>query len=337
MPSPLHQPTSRVATQTAWLGVRGWVLGGCVLLACSGSSGGSVSASQAATDGGNALCAKINSCAPFAIQVDYGDVATCASGVAASLLAALQANGTGWTPSGLESCVSAIPSVSCDDALGNDLLAMCRPAGTLATGSACGDSAQCTSSYCNLGTSGKCGTCAAALGSAGTACYRDGDCAISTVCVGSDVTATPEVQGTCTALGAAGATCDAKTPCAKTLACGAGVCATPAAAGASCTQDGTDVFGSCDELAGDYCSKATAGVCTAISAAATGQPCGSIGGVLTTCSTSGLCVTPSTGTGSCVAPAADFANCDTKKGPGCQAPAACIGGMCTIPTPTSCP
>jgi hypothetical protein len=75
-----------------------------------------VSASQEATDAGNALCAKIEACTPFLIQVGYGTVSTCASRVSATLLSALEANGTGWTPTALEACVQAIPNVSCDDA-----------------------------------------------------------------------------------------------------------------------------------------------------------------------------------------------------------------------------
>jgi len=310
------------------------LLAGAVLLACSSSSGGSsVSASTAASDGGNALCAKINTCSPFFIQVSYGDVATCATRVSATLLSALDANGTGWTPSGLEACVQAIPNVSCDDALGNSLPSLCQPVGTLATGAACGDSSQCASSYCNLGAGGKCGTCAAALGGAGAACYRNGDCALGTVCVGADVTASPEVQGACISPGVSGATCDDKQRCSEVLACSAGVCAQPAVVGATCTQTDTDFFGSCNELSGTYCTKATNGVCTQIPVVAAGQPCGLINGLLTTCSASGTC--PTSGS-SCVAPAADFANCDATNGPGCLAPAQCIGGVCTMPTPTSC-
>ncbi len=323
-----------MSTASSRIGVG--LLGGFALVACSSGSGSSVSAGQAAADAGKALCAKIDACTPFLIEVGYGTVATCASRVSATLLSALQANGTGWTPSSLEACVQAIPNVACDDALGNNLPTVCQPVGMLATGAACGDNAQCSSSYCNLGSGGKCGTCAAKLGSAGTACYRDGDCAIGTICEGSDVTASPEVQGTCMTLAASGATCDDKHPCSKTLACNSGTCSQPAAAAATCSQNGTDVFGSCNELAGAYCSKATNGVCTTIPVATTGQPCGLINGVLTTCSASGTCVKTGTAPGACVAPGADFGNCDATNGPGCQSPAQCIAGVCTLPTPTTC-
>jgi hypothetical protein len=310
---------------------------GVSFTACSGSGGGSsVSAAQAASDVASALCTRIQACTPFLIQVAYGDLATCTSRTTATPTATLAAPGTGWVSSAAEECAQAIPGVSCDDALGNALPAACRPpAGQLALGAACGDSAQCASAYCNLGAGGKCGTCAAALGATGSACFRDGDCAIGTVCNGSDLTKKPEVAGQCAALGAAGAACDGARPCLKTLACSAGACATPGATSASCTQTGSDFFGSCDELTGDYCSKATGGACTTISLATAGGACGTINNALTSCSGSGTC--PPTGaSATCVAPAADFGNCDPVNGPSCLSPAQCIGGVCTLPTPASC-
>jgi hypothetical protein len=210
------------------------------------------------------------------------------------------------------------------------------PAGQLAVGATCGDNAQCTSGYCNLGPGGKCGTCAAALGAVGADCYRDDDCAFGTVCVGNDVTASPEMQGRCTTLGMGGATCDDTHPCLKTLACHAssatGTCAGPDMTGANCDQVGSDVAGNCDEISGAYCSKATGGACTQIALASAGEPCGVINNVLTACS-GGTCLASSS---SCAAPAADFANCDVKNGPGCAAPAQCIGGVCVRPSPTTC-
>jgi hypothetical protein len=271
------------------------------------------------------------------VQVEYGDAPTATSRLKAQFMTALTAPGTGWTPSAAEACVQAIETASCADALANNLPAACHPPpGQLASGAACGDNGQCASGYCNLGPGGKCGTCAAALGAAGATCYRDNDCAYGTVCNGSDLTSTPVVSGKCASLGASGASCDDTHPCLRTLACNAGVCAMPAAASATCSQTGTDFFGSCSELDGYYCNKATNGTCTKISLAAAGAPCGGINGSITACSASGVCVPPNSASEKCMGPAADFGNCDSKKGPGCMAPADCIGGICTLPTPASC-
>jgi hypothetical protein len=315
------------------------VAAGALDAACSGSSAPSVSVDQGTTALSNALCDKVNTCSAFLTQLAYGDVATCQSRLKASLAAAAAASGSGWTGSNLEACAQALPAVSCDDALGHNIPVPCRtPSGQLATGAACGDNSQCSSGYCNLGPGGKCGTCAAGLGAAGAGCYRDDDCAYGTLCVGNDVTASPAKQGKCTGLGASGATCDDLHPCEKTLSCNAGVCATPAAAGAACSQTGSDFFGSCNELAGDYCNKVTNGVCAAFSVAGSGQQCGGINGGITVCAKSdGKCPTAAgAATATCGDPAMDFGNCNAKTGPFCLSPAQCIGGVCTIPTPGSC-
>jgi hypothetical protein len=307
------------------------LIGGGALLACSSSSGGSsVSATQAASDIAKAFCAKVNTCSPLGIQVAFGDLAGCESRESALFAEALGASGTGWTPSAVEACAQTVAGASCDDAMGHNLPSACHaPAGQLASGAACGDNAQCASGYCNLGAGNKCGTCAAGVGSANASCYRDDDCAYGTLCVGSDLTASPAVAGHCTAPGASGATCDTSHPCLKTLACKSGTCAAPDATGASCTTN------SCGGLAGDYCSNAMGGTCTKVLLAASGQPCGLVNGTYTACSGAGTC--PMTGTTkTCVAPAADFANCNAANGPGCTSPAECIGGICTRPSPATC-
>jgi hypothetical protein len=311
------------------------LIAGCSALACSGSSGSSVSATQAATDVANAFCARIDACASYALQLLASDVATCGSRASSIFSTGIEASSSGWTPSAAEACAQAIPKASCDDVLDHNLPSACvPPAGQLATGATCGDNAQCMSGYCNLGPGGKCGTCAGGLGSAGAPCYRDDDCVLGTKCVAKDVTVTPEVQGKCTAPGTSGATCDALHPCASSLACKNGTCSPPDAASASC------VAGTYDGLAGDYCklaNMATTGTCTKLTLASPGQPCGNVGGVGTLCTGGGVCHR-ATGSimGTCIPPASDFAACDATNGPGCMLGAACIGKVCTRPSPATC-
>ncbi|MGH7439530.1 MAG: hypothetical protein ACRENE_27900 [Polyangiaceae bacterium] len=310
--------------------------------ACSGAtSGGSgPSAMQASADIASALCNRIDACAPIYIQSAYRDLASCISRETPLFAQALSAPGTGWTPAAIESCAKAFPGTSCDDVLAHSSPSACKPpAGQLATGAACGDDGQCASGYCNLGAGGKCGSCAAAAGAAGATCYRDGDCVDGTVCVGVALSLSPPTAGKCTALGTSGAKCDASTPCAKSLACSdasSGTCGAVVAGGASCSQT-VDIFGTCGAISGSYCGAKTNGTCTKLGFAAAAQPCGLIGGALTTCEGSGVCqITAGTSMGTCVAPAADFGNCDAKNGPGCLAPAVCIGGACVVATPDSC-
>lgn len=310
---------------------------GVSLAACSSSGGDSVSAQQAATDVATALCARIEACAPLYMQLAYGDASTCTTRTSQLFTQTLGAPGTGWTPSLGEACAKAIPGASCDDALDHDLPSACHaPAGQAANGAPCGDSGQCASSYCNLGTNGKCGTCAAAVAQAGGACYRDDDCAFGTRCVGQNANGASPTAGKCTALGAAGAACSATAPCHASLNCIAGTCTTPLSTGAACDQR-PDVFGNCSELRGEYCSAKTGGTCAMLGVAGVGKPCGLVGTTLEVCSAGGTCVVPTgAAMGSCVAPAADFGTCVSSNGPGCLAPASCTQGVCQVPEPASC-
>jgi hypothetical protein len=311
----------------SWYGgivVVGMVLG-ATAVACSSSSGdgGSVSADQASGDAATALCQKIDACSAFLISETYGDAATCASRIKSSFVSALGASGTGQTPAHLDGCAKAIPAVSCDDALGNNTPAACQPvAGHLAAGAACGDSSQCASAYCNLGTDGTCGACATTRAADGGTCNRDDDCVVGAVCNSS----------TCVTLAAAGASCSDAQPCQKTLVCKSGTCAIPDGAGAPCST------GTCDALAGLFCSIAAPHVCTKIALAGAGEACFAVNGGLTACGNGGLCSRGALATtGTCEAPAADGASCDDTNGPPCMPPAVCSAAkVCTIAAPDSC-
>jgi len=301
--------------------------------ACSSSSGASsVSASQASTDIGTALCTNIDSCSTYFIDVTWSDVATCGSRSALSLMNVLAAGGTGWTPSSVEACAQALAKASCDATLGNDPPAACQaPAGQLAAGMPCGDSSQCQSTYCNIGTS-TCGTCAATRGAAGSPCYRNDDCVYGIVCDGA-ATTPPATEGTCTQLVAAGGDCDTKHPCDRALACKNAVCAQPDEAGQPCSS------GTCDTLAGLYCKMAagtTTGTCATVNLAAAGAPCGLINDQVSQCGAGGNCALATATTGTCQAPIADNMPCDATKGPGCMSPATCTAGECVVPDPASC-
>ncbi len=302
------------------------VLGLWIVACSSGSSGGaSVSADQSCTDVGNTICQKFDSCSAFFVQDTYGDTATCSARIELSCANQLAASGTGLTPALYETCAQSLSSATCADVLGNNFPSACRAAaGQLATGTTCGDSSQCKSTYCNLGTDGTCGACGASRASAGSKCNQTDDCNYGLVC--------PE--GVCTAPVAAGGTCDDTHPCQSALVCKNGVCATPDEAGMACTE------ASCDQLAGLYCPGGANAVCTKIAFATAGQPCGVINGGFTACSAGGHCKASGTGTGTgtCQAPAADGAACDDTAGPTCLPPAVCgaTSKVCTVADPATC-
>ncbi len=298
---------------------------GLWIVACSSSSGASNgSADQACTDLANAICQKLNDCTAVFVTNTYGDEATCAMRFKTSCDQTLAANGTGLTPADREKCADAVPGASCEDLVDNNFPGACAAvAGQLANGTACADSSQCQSTYCNLGADGTCGACAATRVSAGGSCQRNDDC----------VNGSPCTNGKCVTPVGFGGTCDAAHPCQKTLACKAGVCAKPDEAGAPCSTN------SCDTLAGLYCSSGAAPVCTALGLPKAGEPCGLVNGALAVCVGGGHCsLNIGTGVGTCEAAAADGAACDDTNGPTCLSPAVCgaTSKVCTLPNPANC-
>ncbi len=238
---------------------------------------------------------------------------------------ALTAPGTSATPDKLDSCATAVDTLMCDALYTRNTPMACIPAaGKLANGSACGDDAQCMSTYCKKPAGNVCGVCGA-RSTAGGACSIDADCDYQLACANS----------VCVAYGALGASCDAGHPCAQPNVCKSGTCAAPAEAGQPCTPSLGG--GDCDQTKGLFCnpSSATAGVCAIATFVGPGQPCGLVGGGVVGCSGGGLC--KRTGLmGTCVAPAADGAACDATNGPPCLQPAECVGGVCKLPNPAGC-
>jgi hypothetical protein len=290
-------------------------------LACSSSGGTSgVSAMQACTDAGNAVCTRLDACSDFFVQFFYGSVSACESAFVSGCTGSLAANGTSWTGASMEACAQAIPGAACSDLLANNVPMACRPAaGTLANGAACGDDAQCQSQYCNKGTDGTCGACGTR--STGGTCNRDDDCAYGSQCIG----------GKCLIPAGSGAACSGTQPCGITLVCKNATCATPDEAGASCSLVTGSLFGTCDELAGTFCNLSTK--CQKVNLASAGATCGLDQNGVTVCSANGTC-TKTTG-GTCTAAVAPGATCDgvnTK----CAPPGACANNVCKVSDPSSC-
>jgi hypothetical protein len=287
--------------------------------------GSGVSADKACTDLAAAYCTEVSNCAEPLITLGYGDVATCQARLKLSCLPSLMAPNTAATPDKDDSCATALMTASCDSLYGRTTPAACVPsAGKLANGNACGDDAQCMSTYCKKAANSVCGVCGD-KSAAGGACALDADCQDKLKCV----------TMVCQPLVAVGGMCDANHPCAQPNVCKGNVCAVPQEAGQTCATTGVqDIFGDCNQTKGLECPPGTH-VCAPLMFAAAGQPCGLINMAFVGCAAAGHCKL--TGfMGTCLAPAADGAACDATNGPECTPPAQCVSGACKLPNPAAC-
>lgn len=339
----------------------------------SGSTGGAggsgPTAEEACADSAKAACSERDKCSMngFLNDVTWGSEAICEMRSAMACPASLTAKGTAQTPAHLEECVAAYASYTCTDFLDNNPPAACAPpAGSLANGSPCGASGQCSSTFCALGPYAVCGTCQP-LPAAGAPCQSQAECGRDLACV-KPQGSTPQTQGKCAAWVPMGGACLAgQSTCAAGLVCVGEVVATstmgtcqPAASAVGAACDATrKTMASCDADLGLVCIPTSAmtkgvGTCQAIKLTKPGEACGPIGAMPITgyasCEAGGMCkkAAPADLSGTCVAPAADGMPCDSDvtKGPPCLAPAKCVpakgapagttAGTCTVPDASQC-
>jgi hypothetical protein len=333
----------------------------------SGAGGGSTSATKACADEAAAVCALRDTCLPnFEIERNYGTIALCQSRTAQSCVNSLDAKGQANTPANVEKCATAYPTEACADFFDSNTIAACvPPAGSLATGSACGASGQCASTWCAVTSTTVCGTCQP-LPAAGAACSVQADCGRDLACaiptVAGDGGAIP-TTGVCAAWVDANGMClTGFNPCKEGLSCVGddpatmtmGTCQTAGSTvGAACQTTRKTVPGCADGYACIAPANSMGmGTCQAITLVAAGATCGDLGGTPVTsvaqCKDGGLCAktAPNDLTGKCVAAAADGAACDNDPsiGPPCLSPAKCVvpagssgtSGTCTFPNATTC-
>jgi hypothetical protein len=296
-------------------------------------SGGGVSAEQACTETASALCSKFESCAPFAITILFGDMATCMSVAKTGCLGSLQAAKTAATADTFMKCSQDIKGAECADMLAHKSPPSCQPkGGTVGNGMACGDDWQCASGHCSIPDNATCGVCAN-LAPAGGACPNDtdDDCEFGLVCADNLL---------CVAPGAAGAACDANHPCGSLLVCAGatmtaqGTCSMGGALGAACTSDQ-----GCSVVQGRWCNRAVNRTCSDIVAADPGMPCGFLG--LTEFA---LCKGAGAGGGCNVVTGTAMGTCPRLGMPGeacsatlpCKAGAKCVNAQCAVRDPAAC-
>lgn len=264
----------------------------------NGDSGAvSADAAKACADAADAFCNQVQTCSPFGMQATFGDVATCKTRFALGCTQTFSFPGTSATPAGTEACAKALPSISCDDLIAGNLGGDCatKP-GTVANGGACGDDAQCTSTFCARAPDSQCGTCSD-VSTAGGAC-TNGACSAGLTCPKGGSTCQKPVAGQIDAACQSQADCDLAhgvgcntndNKCLKLEISSDGSCGADSITPSKFTV--CPANGSCDALLGGSCH----------AAAADGASC-------------------STG--------------DT--GPTCMSPAKCVSGKCTLPDANAC-
>jgi hypothetical protein len=253
-------------------------------------------------------CSQLSMCDPYSLQVAYGDTTTCQTRLGPVCEDELTAPGTGWTPSGLEACSTALSKLTCQQFLyGRPQPKQCTPTGGLSNTMCLYDS-QCGSGYCRIPSGSTCGNCVVPNGTSG-ACTTYRDCAGNLMCAGSE----------CAAPSGLGGACNAMTPCELGLHCLGSVCIQPGDVGAGC-----DAAAECDTNLGGYCGS---GACTAIQVVMPSSTCTT--SPPTACYAGGQCVM-----GSCAPPVQDNGPCDA--GAQCQPPSTCNSGACKTTKASDC-
>jgi hypothetical protein len=283
-----------------------------------------VSPEDACDDAANALCDKLQECAPFFITIAFPNRDACVTRFKINCPTSFNAPGTSANPLQLSQCASAAKTALCEDILARKPPESCRTAlGKLPDGNVCGHNAQCSGKLCRIAKGSTCGACSS-LGAAGTACEREDECDYGLDCVDKK----------CLARGLKGASCSATAPCVATFGCVNGVCSPPLASGAACEFKKDE--NPCDGAKGFYCSPRTR-TCTQFSTATPGGQCELSLQNITVCTAGSECkIGVGATTGPCEAAAADGAACNESTGPKCQGPARCAGGVCTITDPSKC-
>jgi hypothetical protein len=265
--------------------------------AIGSDAGDALTACTALADG---YCAKLQTCSTFVMSVAYGDLATCKARWILNCTPNFGAAGTSATPSRTSACAASIPALSCSTFLSGALGAACDVAGgTLANGSACGDDAQCSSTFCARAPESLCGTCQPITDPGDTCVQKSCSTSSQTVCVVAKNT-----------------------------------CVTPKAG-----QIGDSCIGheECDVGHQVGCNPVSS-KCIALTLSSAGGTCGAdsiIPSKVGVCPAAGTC--SSQLNGKCSAAAADGASCSTADtGAHCMLPARCVGGKCTLPAPATC-
>lgn len=200
--------------------VRGLVAG--LTLAMAGS-GCNTDVSKGCAEFASVTCARLLECSAYNAKYYGTDLSDCETQLKVDCAQSSAAGGSSRSSDQATSCAEAMKSATCDQVLGATPLPACTPTGTLADGTACGDSFQCQSNFCKRPAGSTCGTCTR-RGKLGEACPDD-VCEYGVQCA----------NAICIPYRKSGEACDLTARCLPSLACIAGACTAPAV-GAQCGE-----------------------------------------------------------------------------------------------------
>ena len=195
----------------------------------AGIDAGPPTAEEACGQFASTLCGRLGGCAPYALQIFYGDNDTCVSRVKLGCTRDLEVTDSNQTTTDMAACARDANNASCADLLANVFPASCQiKPGTRVNGEGCGSSWQCMSTHCEKTDRRLRRVRAARRPPAARAPSTEG-CMQGLVCAAQK----------CVAPAAMGAPCGAMAPCRANLYCSAisNTCATPLALGAPCGGD----------------------------------------------------------------------------------------------------
>jgi hypothetical protein len=303
-----------------------WMMGLCLVVACSGKSGsnspgGGSGIDEACQRDADSYCDKLAACSPFSLQWTYGDAARCKERDKLWCKPFLSLPDIASTPASFNACSDAVEAQTCDDFNAAVSLAICKGnPGPRADGQVCTSGAQCQSQHCKIPAMASCGVCAEKV-PIGSMCDTTSDCVSGSRCR----------QQKCIPEATEGSACGAGVAvCVYPNTCLNSVCTKPLRTGAACDP----MLDACDFATfGDVCDPLTITCKQLVTLAMPGQPCGLVNGVQTQCVASGSCVYSTTdpNVGTCQAAIADGAPCDPTGNTFCEWPAECLNGTCKVP------
>lgn len=299
--------------------------GGGVVAGGTGGSGVTISAEEAACDDwGQAYCSTLEGCGKLATLI-FGSPELCEEREKISCMFDFASPDSGKTAEWLGACAPAYKSAGCD-ALKRTPTACVVPAGQRRDRSACVDSGQCESGYCDQEAgAGVCGQCES-LGTEGASCGgMSGLCKQGLVCA----------DGKCAVGAALGAYCEPGITCGYGLVCNGLVmsCEGYSGQGERCGQYDPP----CDFSKGLECHNGSTTCEVRAVSEGLDKPCGYNGSTGDTvyCPGNLRCSTNSFSTGRCEPTPADGELCQATND-WCLPPAQCVAGECTLPSEFQC-
>jgi hypothetical protein len=300
----------------------------CASHSTTGDPSGSANPTQAACDlVADAQCNISNRCLPYSVNQLWGSLAACKREASLSCAEMDRAPGTGafWSKHSAcaERLAERLSSMSCDEYLFSNapsLDAECASTpGTLPDGAACGDNAQCQSTYCQTQSSDPffCGVCAE-RSPLGGPCTTFQNCERGMACTNQ----------ICAARVAAGAECNSSRQCTPAFLNCIGLSATSTTG--KCGK-ALELGAPCDPMydeclwytAGHFCDPST-NTCTQRKLAGVGEPCA----FPEECRGDAFCDV----TQKCVARAREGASCSVE----CTFGYTCFNSVCTHHDPSLC-